>query len=294
MVNRFVAVDVNDFTSVVRHRAFKGMVDTKGGAANKYSEFPCPGTTLLVAMAHQAGMAEFEPTSGSQILIGFCFSTCESLRDFLRLEDFSARAMGCFIFTAGGTARAMIPPFSVSIIVKTYGNGSRACKIKITYNIITLPTVRNARWDWPRDYEGDIRKWPRFPPAGYGKPRITIERKLGGMLHQIWRKQMDAGVPAQHMLVSAETAMRRAQVQDHQERTPAPSPPASPARKGRKPRRSDGKIGKYGGTSNKQSPGDLKVIAALEAGRKRLQAEQKRRVAADKKARADKRRRARQ
>eukprot|EP00873_Tetraselmis_striata_P038862 jgi/Tetstr1/459126/TSEL_004574.t1 len=80
--------------SAVRHRAFKGMVGTKGAAADCWHDWSVPGATLVEALAHYVGMPEFEPISGSKISKEWCHTSCEKLRDFLRLEDFSHRTVG--------------------------------------------------------------------------------------------------------------------------------------------------------------------------------------------------------
>lgn len=82
------------------------MVGTKGAAADCWHDWSVPGATLVEALAHYVGMPEFEPISGSKISKEWCHTSCEKLRDFLRLEDFSVRVSGCY-FTAAGTARAI-------------------------------------------------------------------------------------------------------------------------------------------------------------------------------------------
>eukprot|EP00873_Tetraselmis_striata_P016097 jgi/Tetstr1/436361/TSEL_025194.t1 len=85
----------------------------------------------------------------------------------------------------------------------------------------------SSRLGWPRDFQTDIKKWPRRPPPEYAKPRTAIEAKLEAGLRRYWMKQCDAGVPEADQLVSAEIALYMRNVA-HEEVTPAATPVALP------------------------------------------------------------------
>eukprot|EP00873_Tetraselmis_striata_P027257 jgi/Tetstr1/447521/TSEL_034901.t1 len=109
-----------------------------------------------------------------------------------------------------------------------YGKGTKLYTMKVVYNVVTIPTVRYGQWDWPRDFQTDIKKWPRRPPPEYAKPRTAIDAKLETGLRLCWKKQYDAGVPEADLLVSAEIAMYMRNVANEEVR-PAATSAGSPA-----------------------------------------------------------------
>eukprot|EP00873_Tetraselmis_striata_P019007 jgi/Tetstr1/439271/TSEL_027713.t1 len=206
-ISRFIPQDVEAEKTVVRYKVFKGLVGAKGGISGKYSEWPVTCVGVLEALAYREGMKEYEPSSASSTLRGLVISSCEELERFLGLADFSSRCFGQFFFAPAGTIRALVPPFTLSVRSSEYGKGTKLYTMKVVYNVVTLPTVRSEQWDWPRDFQTDIKKWPRRPPPEYAKPRTAIETKLEAGLRRCWMKQCDAGVPEANLPVSAEIAL---------------------------------------------------------------------------------------
>eukprot|EP00873_Tetraselmis_striata_P029353 jgi/Tetstr1/449617/TSEL_036703.t1 len=94
------------------------------------------------------------------------------------MADFSSRCFGQLVFAAAGTIRTPVPPLTLSVCSSECGKGTNLYTMKVVYNVVTLPTVMSEQWDWPRDFQIDIKKWPRIPPLEYAKPRTTIEAKL--------------------------------------------------------------------------------------------------------------------
>eukprot|EP00873_Tetraselmis_striata_P013796 jgi/Tetstr1/434060/TSEL_023204.t1 len=221
LYNRFIPQDAEAEKTVVRYKVFKGLVGAKGGISGKYSEWPIIGVGVMEALAYREGMKEYEASSASSTLRGFVISSCEELERFLGLADFSPPCFGEFFFAPAGTIRAPVPTLTLSVRSSEYGKGTKLYTMKVVCNVVTLPTVRSGQWDWPRDFQTYIKKWPRRPPPAYAKPRTAIEAKLEAGLRRCWMKQRDARVPEADLLVSAEIAMYMRNVV-HEEGCPSP------------------------------------------------------------------------
>eukprot|EP00873_Tetraselmis_striata_P008844 jgi/Tetstr1/429108/TSEL_019070.t1 len=50
---------------------------------------------------------------------------------------------------------------------------------------------QSGHWDWPRNFQTYIKKWPRRPPPEYAKPHTAIEAKLEAGLRRCWKKQYE-------------------------------------------------------------------------------------------------------
>ena len=190
----------------MRRKVWKGLVTCKAGMASREFDLPCLAPDSILALAHQSGAKEYEPeTHSPSVLFGFCFMDMESIRTFLRLESFSSRASGLLVFADNGSFGAAVLPFYFYLSRTEVGKKLFTTKLRVIYNVVTMASTPKASLDWARDYNVDVKQWPRRPDNFYKSPKKAIFRKLYDFVDDI--KGVEYRLPIAQQLVTDNVAV---------------------------------------------------------------------------------------
>jgi hypothetical protein len=112
-------------------------------------DLPCLSPDNILALAHyQSGAKEYEPdTHSPSLLFGFCFMDMESVRSFLRLENFSERASGMLVFADNGSLSAAILPSYFYFSMTKLGKEPYTTELRVIYNVVTMVSTPKASLD---------------------------------------------------------------------------------------------------------------------------------------------------